>query len=280
MNRIAILCTFALLAALAGCGGGGTSTTGDDLRLVSANQSVIVSPLTPNGWVLTGSGGSTATHESGPATPPLGDDSLQLKVDATGSTAAQARNTTYQGTQLADVTELSYHTFITFNQSGQAPYIILQIDNTGDGLTDDLLFFEPLYSDGTYNGSFNQGPVQTGVWQDWDAFNGGWYSVFGESGSGPGAGVISLAQYIADHPSATIVNSTNGAGGVRFVTGFGGPADWGNFEGNIDAVKIGVNGDTKTFNFELTTKDDCKNGGWQEMGFKNQGQCVSAHVKN
>ena len=27
------------------------------------------------------------------------------------------------------------------------------------------------------------------------------------------------------------------------------------------------------------TKDDCKNGGWEEMGFRNQGQCVSSFAK-
>jgi len=33
-----------------------------------------------------------------------------------------------------------------------------------------------------------------------------------------------------------------------------------------------VDGNTYTF----STKDDCKNGGWQSMGYRNQGQCVSA----
>ena len=27
---------------------------------------------------------------------------------------------------------------------------------------------------------------------------------------------------------------------------------------------------------DTNTKDDCKNGGWQSYGFKNQGQCVSS----
>ena len=27
---------------------------------------------------------------------------------------------------------------------------------------------------------------------------------------------------------------------------------------------------------ELTSKDQCKKGGWQDFGFKNQGQCVSS----
>jgi hypothetical protein len=29
-----------------------------------------------------------------------------------------------------------------------------------------------------------------------------------------------------------------------------------------------------------TSKDDCKNGGWQQFGFRNQGQCVSSVVSN
>jgi hypothetical protein len=52
-----------------------------------------------------------------------------------------------------------------------------------------------------------------------------------------------------------------------------------------DALKLGVNGSSWTYNFEPfktpMTKDDCKNGGWQNLrkadgsSFKNQGDCVS-----
>jgi len=40
----------------------------------------------------------------------------------------------------------------------------------------------------------------------------------------------------------------------------------------LDSVSI--NG--KTYGFSATSKDDCKNGGWQTFGFKNQGDCVSS----
>jgi hypothetical protein len=53
----------------------------------------------------------------------------------------------------------------------------------------------------------------------------------------------------------------------------------------VDALTIGVSGDTVTYDFEkyhvATTKDQCKDGGWQNVtradgsAFKNQGDCVS-----
>ena len=54
----------------------------------------------------------------------------------------------------------------------------------------------------------------------------------------------------------------------------------GGFDGNVDALKIGVSGNDTTYNFEAapTDKDQCKDGGWQNFtapSFKNQGQCVS-----
>ena len=56
---------------------------------------------------------------------------------------------------------------------------------------------------------------------------------------------------------------------------------WTNFDGNTDALQIGIGGITTTYNFELgpTNKDECKNGGWEGI-FKNQGQCVSSFSNN
>jgi hypothetical protein len=51
---------------------------------------------------------------------------------------------------------------------------------------------------------------------------------------------------------------------------------------NADAFYVSVGGNRTTFDFEVqqpmpTSKDQCKNGGWQNYGttFKNQGDCVS-----
>ncbi len=62
-------------------------------------------------------------------------------------------------------------------------------------------------------------------------------------------------------------------GGVEFRDG--GTAGWDGLASATDATGI---------DYDLTvtpangprTKDDCKNGGWQVYGFKNQGQCVSS----
>lgn len=43
-------------------------------------------------------------------------------------------------------------------------------------------------------------------------------------------------------------------------------------EQTILVDNVSVNGNTYAF----TTKDDCKDGGWQQLGFRNQGQCVSS----
>lgn len=50
-------------------------------------------------------------------------------------------------------------------------------------------------------------------------------------------------------------------------------------DGYFDNVVVAFAEDTTTYDFEpeiqdAVTKDDCKNGGWQELGFKNQGQCI------
>jgi hypothetical protein len=84
---------------------------------------------------------------------------------------------------------------------------------------------------------------------------------------------ITWADIVTYNPGATIlggfgINQGSGSTGLIAAT---------------DALSISANGDTWTYNFEPfrspSSKDDCKNGGWQEMktadgsSFKNQGQC-------
>jgi hypothetical protein len=213
---------------------------------------VIVYPGNLDGWQEQESGTSTVTFVDGPAGPPCGSGSAEFRIDAGGASGAQLRNTNYNGVLLSSLTELSYSTFIQENNNEQAPYIILSVDTTGDGVSDDLLFFEPVYQDVTFFPTNPQGDVTVDTWQTWDALNGAWYALSGAAGSGPGANVVSLDEYIAEFPNATIVNSSTGQGGVRLVTGFGGPADWGNFVGNADCFAI--NG--TTFDFEADNDSD------------------------
>lgn len=253
---------------------------------VAYAATTVVTPTNMDGWAENETGSSTVTFENGPGTPPLGTGSAEFRVDATGATAAQLRNDQYDGLLLSNITALSYSTYVEFNNNEQAVYIILNVDYDGNGTSDDLLFFEPVYQDASFC-SFDQGNVALNTWQDWDAAQGCWWSLNGTAGATPGTGVKTLSQILAVEPDAAIAVSTNPTGAVRLVAGFGGPADWGNFVGNADAFTI----NTDTYDFELvepgpvvnepTSKDACKKGGWQNFtdaegnSFKNQGQCVS-----
>jgi hypothetical protein len=246
-------------------------------RLMSATT--VVTPEFSAGWHTQTSGTTqSVTFENGPASPPLGAGSVELSVGADGNGAAQIRNSLYAGVKLSNITELSYAAYVDQDGSGgQAPYVLLNVDYDNNGTIDDFLFFEPVYQDATF---FPQNPQQSialDTWQTWDALDGGWWSAFGTAGAGPGVDVKSLDDIIAAEPDATIVGS-----GVRLVAGFGAGA-WDNFVGNVDAVSIGVSGATTTYNFELTASkkvlmEQCKNGGWQAEGAKNQGQCISMIV--
>ncbi len=208
-----------------------------------------------DGWAITTSDGGTppttasATFVAGPGTPPLGTGSVQLSVGANGAGAAEIRNADYAGTSLADLTGLSYSAYVSVPGSGgQAPYIILAVDLDDDGASDDLLFFEPVYQDGTYSGDPvpDQGDVTTGAWQEWDAAAGGWWSLNAGTFGPP---LVTLDSYVASNPDATLVNQSSG-GGLRIVAGFGAGA-WDNFVGNVDAVVVGTTAHTTTYDFEV-----------------------------
>lgn len=221
-----------------------------------------------NDWQITASDGNVAApapsalFEFGPATPPLAFGSLELRISGAGSDAAQARNTAFSGTFLNALSALGYSSFVeqnngglssTLGNGGQAPYIILNVDNNNDGVSDDLLFFEPVYQDATFFPSNPQGPLALNTWQSWDALAGGWYSINGAGGSGPGTNVKPLSTFFdpdGDANQARIVNTGTGLGGLRLVTGFGGPADWGNFIGNIDNVRVAAGTVDNTYDFE------------------------------
>ncbi|MEX2546682.1 MAG: hypothetical protein WD830_02705 [Chloroflexota bacterium] len=210
----------------------------------------------------------------------MGTGSAQFNIGADGDSAAQLANSAYAGTRLDSLTALSYSTYVQQDGSGgQAPYLILRVDNDGNGTIDDLIFFEPVYQTATFFPSNPQPSLALATWQSWDALNGGWWSLNGIAGAGPGTDVKSLDDYLAAEPDATITNTLT-AGGVRIVTGFGAGA-WDNFVGNADSFTI--NGTTYDFEPNLSTpanKNACKGNGWMNLAradgstFKNQGDCI------
>lgn len=183
----------------------------------------------------------------GPGTPPgFGGGSVQLATGANGDGAAELRQSQFDLCPLADITVLSYITYVSaFGSGGQAPYILLDI-NFGIGSTvDEQLFFDPVYQDGTYPGDPvpDQGTLTLNTWQSWNAIIGGWHT-------GGGPPLITLANYLVLHPNARIVNTVDG-GGLRIVAGFGAP-DWNNFVGNVDSLSIGDSDTTIIYEFGLT----------------------------
>ena len=194
---------------------------------------------------------ASVSFVAGPATPPLGAGSVRLAVGAEGADAAQIRNSAYSGVSPTSLTALSYSTYTSGGASDQAPYIILSIDLDNDGSADDQWFFEPAYQSAAFFASNPQPAVSQGTWQTWDARNGGWYSINGLASSGP-ANPTSLATLVAADSDARIVNTTNGLGGLRLVTGFG-TGTWDDHVGHVDRVRVATASDDTTFDFEAGT---------------------------
>jgi hypothetical protein len=209
---------------------------------------VVVSPSNMDGWATTNGhcNGGTSTGSvsfvAGPGSPPLGVGSFQFTTGTDGDSFPNMRNANYHAIRLDQINAFSYSTYVQapITNTGQAPYVILNIDNNGDTTVDDQLFFEPTYQTGTYSGAAvpNQCPgipgcVSLNTWQTWDARLGGWWVL-----ANGGPPLVTLQSYAASHPDARIVNTGTGLGGVRFVAGCGG-STWANFVGNLDNVSIG-----------------------------------------
>ena len=218
------------------------------LAVVSAAwaATVVVSPGSLDGFTVVGNdscGGSptgSISFVSGPATPPLGTGSVKLTVGSNGDSYPHLQQTDYTGVSLASLTAFSYSTYVTqFGTGGQAPYIDLKIDYTGDGVADDTITFEPIYQTGA--------TVSLNTWQTWDALHGLWWS---DNQGGPPP-LFTLASYIAMHPTAKIAGTSSG--GVLLAAGCGGAA-WTNFVGYADNLTIAAGGTSTTYNFEPAAK--------------------------
>jgi hypothetical protein len=259
-----------------------------------AAGTLVVDPAHLQGWTATHDHCSAATSTgsqgfvNGPATPPAGVGSYQFTIGSNGDSYETFSRTDLAGKRLTDLSELSYHTYVShFGSGGQAPYIDLTVDWNNNGTQNDTLTFEPVYQTGAFSGDPvpNQGALALNTWQRWDAKVGGWWS---DQAGTSGPPLVTLAHYQALHPDAKILNV--GQGGFRLATGCGAAA-WVNFVGNADKVTIGVSSDSTTYDLEPAaapppptggthpkSKADCKKGGWKRFtdpSFKNQGRCIA-----
>jgi len=177
------------------------------------------------------------TFVDGPAVPPLGGGSLKFSLTTAENPdrVELFRSTRYDGTLLRDVRNISYSTYQVANAGNATPqqpaYLRFSLDLDGNGTRDETLFFYPA----------NNGTVQQGTWQTWNAGSGVW-GVDGDPGP---AASVTIDQYLVAHPDATIVaNGDAGApaqpkGGTAFLVGQGGA---GQIDGKyyVDNITIGT----------------------------------------
>jgi hypothetical protein len=228
---------------------------------------VTVAPGDPSWHPTDQRGAGTVTFSSAYGAPAgLGSSALRF---TTTTTADKADYMTFSvaGTPLSQVSKIGYSTYQhTANFPGGDASLQLQVDLNGGTVADGgftTLVYEPYLQGG------NNGGVVTDQWQHWDATNGQFWSSRTAGtliAGGGGCPCYTLAQVVAGNPNA-------------IVLGIG--ANVGSFNPGYDVGVDGIEFNDTTWNFEIpppmpSTKDDCKNGGWESYGvFKNQGDCVS-----
>lgn len=213
----------------------------------------------------------------GPAGQPLGLGSVVLHTPGltapVGNDKVSLLERQQAGASLASIDELGYSTNRRPESDTAEPRQVaalnMEVDVNGaapGGFT--TLVYEPVY-----NGQNTAVPED--VWQTWDAYDGGdaiWWSSNPIPSAPNRDTFVSWDTIVAANPGAVVLGygPNQGGGNDRLHTA-------------VDALKIGVAGDTTTYDFEPlvspSSKEDCKNGGWQAYNnpvFKNQGDCVSS----
>jgi hypothetical protein len=200
--------------------GGGSETDG-------GTTDVSVDPTHDQGWKHQAYDdvdyfASNQTFVDGPGTPPTGGGSLKFTLDSdeNASRVELFRTTQWDGTLVRDLRSLDFSTYqkaTAPNNTPQQPaYLRLSVDNDGDGVLDNTLFYYPA----------NNGTVQQSTWRQWHAgaANALW-SIDTDTGV---AGAVTLEDYVVAHPDAKIVENGDAGfpdeprGGVAFLVGAGG----------------------------------------------------------
>jgi len=230
-----------------------------------AASTVVVTPVNTQGWSEADTRPGGDVKYVSDTTSPYSDGALQLTTDETN--AAKAQYLHGANVPLASVTELSYATKQVSGPAVADPSYQLGVDLNGSapgGFTN--FVYEPYWN----------GTVLPGAWQEWDVDAGQFWSSSSftdgacavVSGAG-GPPFYTLAQIKAVCSSAVVVS-------------FG--VNVGTYNPNYKVETDGVKFNDTTYDFEIanepTSKEQCKNGGWQSLtradgsAFKNQGDCI------
>lgn len=193
---------------------------------------------------------SQGSFVTGPATPPLGTDSVQISV--TGTERPNLATYQFFGTPLSSITKLRYSTYNPSlgngGSSNRSAYLQFNVDFDGSDTWQKRLIFVP-----NVNGTVTQD-----VWKEWDAINSGnalWsYSgaVWPTAPAGPNIGIVGIAgttartwnEILQDFPGVRIRVSDPFLGmrvGEPYPDGY---------TENIDKFVFGTADVEKTFNFE------------------------------
>jgi hypothetical protein len=162
------------------------------------------------------------------------------------------RRAGYNGTRLADLSELKYSTYVIRN-SPTAMVIQIDIDNNGE--RDGNIFYNPV----RYYQGENYPPVVLNTWQQWDALQGTWHIELVQLPEFPDgkftiAELVSIPKY-ADARIIDIPPVRHNGEGVRFTLG-GDPIElFVDTIGYFDALIIGTKNQKHSTLFDFTCNE-------------------------
>lgn len=264
-----------MLLAVAGCSDGILAPDGgtDGLFASFSHAGANTVPVSDDNlgvdWLFVAETGTTGSGAFvvGPGSPHTGSGSAEFSL-AAAADGHLLLGAILAATPLADIDAIEYSTYRSVGNPAWA--VALQFNMNYDPATNPgnawqgRLVFEP----------YHDAAVVSDAWQTWNPMaQRGWWAT-----GAPGNGVCPMVapctwdEVLTAFPDAQIRDD---AAPVGLKAGSG----WGEFTGNVDGLTVSVNGIETTWDFgpaptEPTTLQDCMSGGWEDYGFRNQGQCV------
>ncbi|MCS6915692.1 MAG: hypothetical protein RMK29_09995 [Myxococcales bacterium] len=257
--------------------GGGTT----DLRPPTGGRPedvVVVMASRMRGFYTSVNNTGTLAFEAGPGAPPLALGALRMRTGSGDGPNLGGRAVLSTGLLsrrlLRDLDALAYSTYVrptSMAATHLAPGLSLHLDLDGDGVRDTTLVFEPANAP-------QQGSVRRGAWQNWDVLQGRFYFTQATGAFCAMACLASLAEVLAAHPLATIVDAETEPGTALWAGQRTG-SSWAGFDGAVDALVVSVRGRRVHYDLEPEA-ETCQGTGYttsQRPIFWNVTDCENYH---